>query len=111
MSVNFSLPYDRLAETFRRVGHAIERGLALSEALLGVAVGSSVALASAGLLQLSDGRLTRLATAFTAPDAPPPIEGTRTVLLVVVFAGLIWAAGAWRKTREWFAASSNGGQP
>jgi hypothetical protein len=108
MRLNFST--DRLTETLGRVGHAIERGLALTEALIGLTVGTGVALVGAALLRMTDAGLARLFANSTCPTCTPlNVQEARTMLLVFVFGGLIWAATACRKTREWFKPASNGG--
>jgi hypothetical protein len=96
----------RFTDTVGRVLCAINRALALTEALISVAAGTIVALACAALLRLSDVGLTQLMKGIFSPDAPPPVQDARTFLVVVVFGALIWAAGACRRTREWFQHAS-----
>jgi hypothetical protein len=106
------LPYvERSWTALCRIGHLIERGFTLTSAVVGVAAGTVCALASGAVLSLSDARLLRLASEFTEPAAPlPPVEMVRTLLLIVVFGGLIWAASACGKTREWFDTLWGGGR-
>jgi hypothetical protein len=112
--MSISIPHfdrDRLTQTWGRATYKIGRGCVLVNALFGVAAGTGVALASAAVLRLPDTGLMRLAGELAAPGSPPAVAEARTMLLVVVFGGLIWAAGSVRKTREWFHPASTGGQP
>jgi hypothetical protein len=101
IQLNFPPSVLRAAQVAGRIFHSIKRALLLTEALLAVTAGTAVAIASATVLRLSDIGLTRLMAPVFAPAAPP-VEGIRTVLLIVIFGGLIWASGGCRKTREWF---------
>ena len=102
-------PADRIAETFERVGYVVERGFALSAAIVGITIGTAAAIGSAALLRMTDASLARLAADATCPTCTPiGVEDGRTLLVAVVFVGLIWAATCWRKAREWFNPASNG---
>jgi hypothetical protein len=108
----FPLPhFDHIAETLGRVCHTVSRGIQLTDAIFGVTIGTGVALGSAALLRLSDGGLLRLMTDLATPGAPPDIEATRTVLVLVVFGGVIWTATNYRKAREWFNPKTGGSRP
>jgi hypothetical protein len=99
----------RLIENAERGFHALTRALQLLGALLGVTAGTVVALATAAVLRLSDPDFLRVMALLTAPGSrPPPVEGCRTMLLIVIFAGLIWAASGCRQTREWFNSRNDG---
>jgi hypothetical protein len=107
--LNFPPSLVRATHAAGRLFHLIKRSLELTEAVISVAAGTIVALGCAALLRLSDVGLIQILRATSSLNPPPPVEGTRTVLLIIVFAGLIWAASACRRTREWFHPDSNGG--
>ena len=92
------------------IGHLINRGFELTEALVGVTAGTGMALTSAALLRLSDLGLVRLAKELLPPTFQPAVENVRLLLIAVIFAGLIWAAHSCRRTREWFDPQTYGGR-
>ena len=98
-----------IGEIFRRVGYVIERTFSLMEALVGITAGTILALASAVLLHLPDPELLLLARKLTESGTPMPVGDARTILLVIVFGAVIWAAHSCRKTREWFSPQTYGG--
>lgn len=108
---NIPLPhfdFSRVGETLSRIGHGIARGYQLTDALFGIVAGTGAALAAAAVLRLPDVGLLRLAAEVTAPAEPPAVGDARSLLLALVFGGLIWAASSVRKTREWFKPASKG---
>jgi hypothetical protein len=98
-------------ETWGRVCHTVSRGIQLTDAIFGITIGTAAALGSAALLRLSDSGLLRLMTDLATPGAPPDVEATRTVLVLVVFGGVIWTATNYRKAREWFNPKTGGSEP
>jgi hypothetical protein len=106
---NFPQHLAYAAQVAARTFDLIKRALMLTEAVVAVTAGTTIALLSAAFLRLSDTALLHVTREVFGSGTLPPPEDARTILLVAVFGALIWAAGGCRRTREWFERLKQGG--